>query len=182
MKKILYTEAGPNGTEYKKGEWEKFAIHNESEIKGFFGEYRFLSNFWPAKVLLGDVEYRSVELAYQAAKWKPESRQYFLSCTELESIDYNRNNMPDGYPIDEWNTKKLGIMANLITQKFDPELNPENYQKLQVTGNKHLEEMNWWSDLYWGTNKDGEGENNLGKMLMKTRGQEKNRVSIQPSD
>ena len=169
MGKILYTEAGPNGTEYKKGEWEKFAIHNESGIKGFFGEYRFLSNFWPAKVTFDDVEYRSVELAYQAAKWKPELRQYFLNCTELESIDYNRNNTPNCYSINEWDSKKLDIMENLIKQKFDPEINPENYKKLQETGEKRLEEMNWWDDLYWGTNKNGEGENNLGKLLMNTR-------------
>lgn len=169
MEKILYTEIGPNNSPYKKGDWEKFAIHNESEVKGFFGEYRFLSNFWPAKIILDDVEYKSIELAYQAAKWKPESRDIFLTCTGLDSIDYNRNNTPNGYSVDEWDSIKLNIMTNLVRQKFDPTINPENHKLLIETQNKHLEEMNWWGDLYWGTDKNGEGENNLGNILMKIR-------------
>jgi len=173
MEKILYTETGPNGTAYKKGEWEKFAIHNEKEIKGFFGGYRFLSNFWPAKVFLDGREYPSVELAYQASKWKPEYRGCIQNCTELESIDYNRKSIPDGYTKEVWNTKKFEIMFDLIKQKFDPKLNPENYQKLISTGNKYLEEMNWWGDLFWGTDNDGNGKNMLGKLLMEVRNNKK---------
>jgi hypothetical protein len=170
MKKILYTDIGPNGTQYKKGEWEQFVIHSDMEVKGFFGSYRFLSNFWPAKVFLDDVEYSSVELAYQAAKWKPEHREYFQTCSELEAIKYNEENKPhDACTKEEWTKKKLGIMTNLVTQKFDPKLNPENYQKLLDTDEKLLEEMNWWNDLYWGTNNKGEGENHLGKLLMEVR-------------
>jgi len=169
MQKILYTEIGPNNSPYKKGDWKTFVIHNESEIKGFFGEYRFLSNFWPAKVVLDNVEYTNIELAYQAAKWKPDSRDYFLTCTELDSIEYNRNNIPNGYSTEDWNSIKPSIMTNLVRQKFDPTINPENHKSLLKTQNKHLEEMNWWGDLYWGTNKDGEGENHLGKLLMETR-------------
>ena len=60
-------------------------------------------------------------------------------------------------------------MKNLISQKFDKNLNPENYQKLLDTKDKHLEEMNWWEDLYWGTNKEGVGKNMLGKILMEVR-------------
>lgn len=169
MTKILYTEIGPNGTPYKKGDWKDFAIHNEKEIKGFFGEYRFLSNFWPAKVFLDDIEYKSVELAYQASKWNKESREYFQKCTELESVDYNRKNTPNRYTKNIWDKNKFEIMKNLITQKFDINLNPENHQKLLDTKDKHLEEMNWWGDLYWGTNKSGDGENMLGKILMEIR-------------
>lgn len=169
MQKILYTEIGPKGAEYKKGDWKDFAIQNEKEIKGFFGDYRFLSNFWPAKVFLDGVEYKSVELAYQAAKWRPENRKYFLTCTELESIDYNRKNNHDLYSKEEWLSKNFEIMKDLVSQKFDPLLNPENYQKLLDTADKHLEEMNWWNDLYWGTNNKNEGQNKLGKILMDVR-------------
>ncbi len=170
MRKLLYTEIGPTGSEYKKGDWEDFAIHDEYEIKGFFGKYRFLSNFWPAKVFLDEVLYTSVELAYQAAKWKPQDREYFQSCTELESVDYNRQYKPNGYEDNIWNIKKNEIMFDLLKQKFDKDLNPENFKKLKETGNKYLEEMNWWGDLYWGKNKDGDGQNMLGIMLMNIRG------------
>jgi ribA/ribD-fused uncharacterized protein len=169
MKKILYTEIGPTGSEYKKGDWKDFAIHTEYEVKGFFGEYRCLSNFWPAKVILDGVEYTSVELAYQAAKWKSEHREYFRTCTELESVDYNRKNIPDGYTEENWNLKKNEIMFDLLKQKFDKDLNPDNYERLKQTGDKYLEEMNWWGDVYWGKDKDGNGQNVLGTMLMEVR-------------
>ena|ERR1035437_8914639 len=182
MPKLLYTDIGPSGTQYKKGEWEQFAIHNDKEVKGFFGPYRFLSNFWLAKVFLDDVEYSSVELAYQSAKWKPEHREYFQTCSELEAIKYNVKEIiystpESNVPIrangtieqNEWRANRLGIMTDLVTQKFDPKLNHENYKLLLDTGQMQLEEMNWWNDLYWGTNKEGEGKNNLGKLLMKVR-------------
>lgn len=166
---LLYTEIGPNGSEYKKGEWKSFAIHNDKEIKGFFGEYRFLSNFWSAKVFLDNIEYKNVELAYQASKWKADDRKYFLNCMGLESIDYNRNNIPNGYTKDEWDVKKVEIMKGLLVQKFDKNQNPELYEKLKSTGTKYLEEMNWWDDTFWGKNKDGVGENMLGKLIVEIR-------------
>ncbi len=166
---LLYTEIGPNGSEYKKGEWKNFAIHNDKEIKGFFGEYRFLSNFWPAKVFLDNIEYKNIELAYQASKWRLENRDYFLNCTGLESIDYNRNNTPNRYSENEWKTKKVEIMRDLLVQKFDKKQNPELYEKLKNTGTKYLEEMNWWEDTFWGKNKDEIGENMLGKIIMEIR-------------
>lgn len=169
MKKFLYNEAGPNGTPYEKGQWKEFAIHNDNEVKGFFGEYRFLSNFWPAKISLDGIEYPSVEIAYQASKWKPGNRDFFLNCTELESVDYNRKNTPDGFSKEEWDAKRLDVMKGLLKQKFDPSINPENHKKLISTGEKYLEEMNWWGDFYWGTGEDGKGENMLGKLLMEIR-------------
>jgi predicted NAD-dependent protein-ADP-ribosyltransferase YbiA (DUF1768 family) len=37
-------------------------------IKGFQGEFRFLSNFYPCKVIFDRQEYLSSEAAYQAQK------------------------------------------------------------------------------------------------------------------
>lgn len=41
-------------------------------------------------------------------------------------------------------------------------------QKLIATGNAYLEEGNQWGDKFWGT-VNGNGENMLGKILMKER-------------
>ena len=65
-------------------------------------------------------------------------------------------------------------MKSLLIQKFDRDLNPENYQKLMMTGDKYLEETNYWNDIFWGVakkdlNEQGVGENNLGKLLMEIR-------------
>jgi ribA/ribD-fused uncharacterized protein len=168
-KKIIYTETGIGGEKYKKGDWKRVAVHTETEIKGFFGDYRFLSNFWDANVYLDGVLYKSVELAYQAAKWKPEDRAFFQTCSELESIKFNRDNKPNGYTPNQWHQLKRFIMKELVRQKFDYYLNPRNHQLLLMTGDKYLAELNWWRDRYWGVDLNGHGKNRLGEILMLTR-------------
>lgn len=170
MKK-LFNEVGLSGAEYRKGQWEEIAVHNEKEIRGFFGPYRFLSNFWPARVILDGVVYGSVEVAFQASKWKPENREYFLTCTNKESIDHNRKNNPNLYTAEGWDAIKIEVMCGLVKQKFDKALNPDNHAKLMETGDKFLEEKNWWGDDFWGVVLSGEGQNNLGKILMEVRSQ-----------
>lgn len=170
---IMYDERGLKPeTAYEKGQWREIISHNQDEIKGFFGEYRFLSNFWPAKVFLDGEEYPSVENAYQAAKYKKETRDYFKACSASDAKNKSSDSLQFSYTGEEWDNIRLQIMTSLITQKFDKALNPELYKKLQETGNKYLEETNYWEDTYWGVHKteakeEGVGENNLGKLLMK---------------
>jgi predicted NAD-dependent protein-ADP-ribosyltransferase YbiA (DUF1768 family) len=101
-------------------------------------------------------------------------REYLRTCSPREAIVYARDN-PDGQSSPEdWDERKLYVMRDLLIQKFDPELNPENYEKLLETGDKYLEETNYWEDVYWGVHKTGAaeagvGENHLGKLLMEIR-------------
>lgn len=171
-KKLLFDEAMlPGGKKYELGGWRELpeVVHDEHNIKGFFGEYRWLSNFGKASVELDGIEYASVEKAYQAAKYPPGEREFFTACTNRESIIYVGEHPPRASTTEEWSTKKLEVMAGLLEQKFDPEHNPENAVKLADTGDKYLEETNWWGDMYWGRQLNGEGENNLGKLLMTIR-------------
>lgn len=46
----------------------------------------------------------------------------------------------------DWDTQKLHVMEELLQQKFNKTQNLELYQKLQETGNKYLEETNYWGD------------------------------------
>lgn len=174
-KKILFDEQGLKpGTPFENGQWKEIATHDEHAIKGFFGDYRFLSNFWPAKVFLDGEEYSCTENAYQAAKNPEDKRDYFKICTPKEAIVFVRENPMDESFLDTWEGKKLEIMRDLLIQKFDKNLNPELYQKLKETGDRYLEETNYWGDVYWGVNTNskeekGIGENNLGKLLMEIR-------------
>ena len=174
-KKIIFDETGLKpGTPYEKEQWRNIVSHNEKEIKGFFGEYRFLSNFWPAKVFLDGIEYPSVENAYQAAKYKKGDRVYFEKCSAKEATIFAKENIMSGYSTEEWDKIKLQVMKSLLLQKFDKEINPETLEMLLGTGNKFLEETNYWGDTFWGVskssaNEQGEGENNLGKLLMEIR-------------
>ena len=66
---ILYSEVGlAPGTPYVKSQWRDIASHTDHEIRGFFGDYRFLSNFWPCVVFFEGNQYTEVENAYKAAK------------------------------------------------------------------------------------------------------------------
>lgn len=171
--KPLYTEVSPfpNGEQYHADGWREIPgiIHDETQVKGFFGEYRWLSNFGPAVIVLDGVTYDSAEKAYQAAKWQPEDRTYFQQCTNQEAIKYNRTHRPNGYSAEVWDTLKVDIMRFLLQQKYDPSRNPENAARLIQTGDRYLEETNWWRDTFWGKNLAGEGQNQLGQLLMEIR-------------
>lgn len=131
-------------------------------IDNFTGEYYFLSNFYPVKVVLDGLEYPSLENAYQAAKnFDYERRKNFIPLTAKEAKQEGQKILkrPD------WDQIKILVMTNLIREKFkDSELK----NKLLLTGNQELIEGNTWGDQYWGVCK-GIGENNLGKILMKVR-------------
>lgn len=173
--KIMFDERGvKSDTQYVREQWKEISTHNEKEIKGFFGVYRFLSNFWPAIVFFDGEEYATTENAYQAAKYLKAHRTYFKTCTPKEAAKYTRTNPMDAHTPSEWNMLKHDVMYQLLLQKFDQKMNPDNHEKLRSTGSCYLEESNYWEDKYWGVHKttsreSGEGENNLGKLLMKIR-------------
>ncbi len=148
--------------------------HTETEIKGFFGEYRFLSNMQRCEVFFDGERYVSDENAYQAAKYPKDKRDYFKTCTPGESKTYAIENQESAEPKETWDTKKVEVMKSLLEQKFDKNINADLHSQLLKTGSKYLEETNYWNDSFWGVFKEksedmGEGENNLGKLLMEIR-------------
>lgn len=138
-------------------------INDCMDIKGFSGKYRFLSNFYASKVLFDDLEYNTVEAAYQAAKTEDLSARRRIreaekpgDCKRLGQRVKLREN---------WEQDKLKVMEELVRQKFkDADLR----EKLLATGDSYLEETNHWGDTFWGVCK-AHGTNHLGKILMKVR-------------
>jgi ribA/ribD-fused uncharacterized protein len=144
-----------------------YAVHDAYNIKGFFGEYRFLSNFWICPVMYDRMFYQSIENAYQASKCKPEYRFDFLEVAP-KTAKHMWKNYPSAYEGDEWRDKNFDIMAGLVFDKFHRNL--ELRQKLLNTGSKYLEELNDWGDGWWGVDvKKKRGQNKLGFILMATR-------------
>lgn len=156
------------------GKERDYIIHNDHEIKGFFGEYRFLSNFEVAGVYFEGVLYPSTEHAYQAAKsLDPEIRKQFLNitCAEAKNLGNGKKlkNHPDLMSIilrEDWESVKFDIMFSVCFDKFYRHSNLR--QKLLDTGKRYLEETNHWGDRIYGVC-DGEGKNMLGQILMKIR-------------
>lgn len=134
------------------------------EIKGFQGQYRWLSNFAASRIVYNGHSFPTVEHAYQAAKaWhSPLIRDEIMKVVtpalakKLGSTVQLRPN---------WDATKLEIMKYLLEQKFNL---PEFKDKLLATGNAYIEETNYWGDRFWGVCR-GVGQNNLGKLIMSIR-------------
>jgi ribA/ribD-fused uncharacterized protein len=147
-----------------------YAVHSKDQIKGFFGPYRFLSNFFIAPVFFEAMVYRTSENAYQAAKTQDTTLRFlFQNCEPWEAKDKGGKN---GLLAErkafrkDWEDVKTEIMCVIVFDKFAR--NRDLRDKLLETGLRHLEEANSWGDKVWGT-VDGEGENRLGRILMNVR-------------
>ena len=132
-------------------------------INKFFGEYRWLSNFWAVEVVLDGVTYNSTEAANQAAKTLDmKEREEIRAATTFKQAKHL------GYLVTlrkDWEKVKLQVMEDLLQQKFK---HPDLRAKLIATYPEELIEKNTWNDTFWGQCK-GKGENHLGKLLMKIR-------------
>ncbi len=139
-------------------------------IRNFKGPYAFLSNFFEPSPVVWGYTYNSVENAYQAGKCKKDDvkgRAQFLKLTPAQAKKLGQKVTMR----EDWEEVKLRLMEHLLRQKFAI---PELKEQLLKTGDAILEEGNWWGDRFWGTcyNKEEgvwEGENHLGKLLMKIR-------------
>ena len=134
-------------------------------IDYFREEYEFLSNFYPVCVKYDGVLYYNAEAAYQAQKCaNADDKKQF---DKLRSSEAKRL----GGKVElrhDWDQVKLPLMEEIVRAKFTQ--NPYLAEFLVKTGDKELIEGNRWGDVYWGVHiRTGEGENHLGKILMKLR-------------
>ncbi len=141
-------------------------LHDKNNIKGFFVDFRWLSNFHLCPVSYEGQLFPSSEHAYQAAKIIPESRQYLINVSSGQvKKEWKKYTLLDK-DVFSWDNRKLGVMKIILMDKFTR--NDELRYKLLDTEDKYLEETNWWGDKFWGVC-ENEGENNLGKLLMEIR-------------
>ena len=133
-------------------------------IKEFQGKYRFLSNFFPSPVMWNNIEYPTVEHAYQAAKTLDVDKREII---RLQPTPGQAKRIGRVIPLrEDWNEVKLKIMEYLVKQKFTRHENLK--EQLLATGDEKLAEGNSWNDTYWGVCR-GVGKNYLGIILMKVR-------------
>ncbi|MCK5605676.1 NADAR family protein [Candidatus Pacearchaeota archaeon] len=132
-------------------------------ISGFKDEYRFLSNFWPAPIFYAGALFKTTEHAYQACKM--ERTADFIVVAIQETPGKAKREGRDRPMKSDWDDRKVGVMLDISRLKFKT---AGLRAMLLETGDAHLEEANQWGDRFWGT-VDGEGENHLGKILMKVR-------------
>ncbi len=148
------------------GKERDYIIHDERNIKGLFGEYRYLSNFEVCDVIIDGELYGSAEAAYMAQKTlNQEVRNLFKKSREITPIEARKL----GQIIEirpDWKDFKIEAMTQAILSKFN--INKHLTEKLLSTGDKYIEETNHWNDQFWGVC-NGIGENHLGRILMRVR-------------
>jgi ribA/ribD-fused uncharacterized protein len=125
-------------------------------VERFADDFRFLSNFWPAKVVMDGATYPTVEHAYQAAKTTDERDRLKIRLADSPGVAKKLGKLVSLRP--HWDSINILVMNALLRQKFAP--GSKLAKKLLETGDARL--------VYWGVCK-GVGENHLGELLMMIR-------------
>lgn len=135
-----------------------------TKIAEFQGDYRFLSNFWPAEVVFEGITYPTVEHAYQAAKTLDVAERRRIAAMPAPADAKRAGRALPLRP--DWERVKFEVMEICVRYKFTH--HPDLRAKLLATGDATLEEGNTWGDRVWGVYQ-GQGENRLGRILMRVR-------------
>lgn len=140
------------------------------DIPVFFGEYRFLSNFYISPFTFRKELYQSSEHAFQACKLKNKKHRDIIRLTIAPKDAKRLGRM---YPlIDNYEDLKKNLMYSILCKKFRQ--NENLSYRLGSTGESKLVEGNTWHDNFWGDCfcpdcKGIVGQNHLGKILMQVR-------------
>ncbi len=129
-------------------------------------EHAWLSNLAESSFVLDGMRWPSVEHYYQAQKyagttWEKEIRAA-ATPHKARKMGQNRSLTVRS----DWPEVKQAIMRHALEAKFAQ--NRELRERLLGTGEEELIHQSS-SDLYWGRSLNGEGENQLGIMLMEVR-------------
>lgn len=136
-----------------------------TEIRSFRGEYEFLSNFYETPIEYEGLRYLNSEAAFQAQKCRTEEEKMeFCDCPPGKAKRRGRQVLLR----EDWENVKVSLMEEIVRAKFTQ--HPELAALLLSTGERELLEENKWHDTFWGVDlATDQGENHLGKILMKIR-------------
>lgn len=168
----------------------------DTHVYGFFDRHRYLSNFHLQPVEYEGITYPSNENAYHAAKLFPGDPQPLLivedgiprEITRLDFVNLDPNvskqkgrginlraDWLSDLPLEDQIADSQGILILQVRDKIMYDLNLSKFSQntgllklLEETGDRYLEETNWWKDNYWGVC-EGNGLNKLGRILMLIR-------------
>jgi N-glycosidase YbiA len=134
-------------------------------INSFTGKHRFLSNFYPCVITMGNAKYPSAEHAYMS--FKNNSPQWIAKCQDSSITPVQIKQLSRHIDLIEgWDTIRLQVMLDVLDAKFGQ--NPDLAAQLIATGDEELIEGNTWGDTFWGV-RNNVGENHLGELLMRIR-------------
>lgn len=142
-------------------------------IERFDGRYRGLSNFFPSRIEIDGVTYRTVEHAFQALKSLQAAQRLTIAAAPRPGLAKKLGGPKAKGGIvtlrEDWEQVKDRLMLALLCLKFS---DASLAHLLVSTHPARLIEGNYWGDTTWGAVwKDGcwVGENRLGRLLEQVR-------------
>lgn len=134
------------------------------EIKGFTGEYEFLSNAYPCTVEYKGLKYTNAEAAFQASRCFDENaKKKFTKLSASKAREKGRKvtSIDPAFVVYE-----VDIMYDVLSHKFKQ--NEDLKNKLLATGDAKLINESVFRDTLYGVH-DGVGDNMLGNLLEELR-------------
>jgi hypothetical protein len=126
----------------------------------------WLSNFHPVRITLDGESWPSVEHYYQAQKYADpavrKSIRAAADAAQARKLGQSRSLLPRA----DWEAIKVSIMTTALRAKFTQ--HRAMAERLRATGDAEIVHRSS-TDLLWGRNSDGLGENLLGQLLMAQR-------------
>lgn len=115
-------------------------------INEFRGEYRFLSNFSPSRIVGSyGIEYRTAEAAFQAGKTDDPALKERIARARSP---YQAKGLGRQLELPaDWDERRHVVMRAVLESKFEDSL---LLQRLLNTEDAVLVEGNTWHDNYWG--------------------------------
>lgn len=130
------------------------------------GANGWLANFSSHTILLRGRLWPSVEHYFQAMKFSdPATRQRILKASSPSEAQHVAATLVGGRRPDWYRVRNI-VMYNAIKAKFTQ--HPDLADQLRQTGSRRIVEVA--RDSYWGSGRDGCGRNQMGRLLMRLRG------------
>jgi ribA/ribD-fused uncharacterized protein len=133
-------------------------------------QYKEFLNYYPVKLLLEGKEWPTVEHYFQAMKF-PSNPEYqeTIRKTKTPAAAKRMGKTRDVAIRPDWSSFRLTVMETAIREKFS-ERHDDLRRKLLETGDAILRQDSP-QDNFWGIGRSKKGQNELGKILMKIRGE-----------
>lgn len=129
--------------------------------------FHYLSPFSAHRIEIWGEVFPTVEHAYQAARVKPgQERDLIKSAPSPLNAWREGQKCKERPEIQVEDFDKDVVMEELFRAKM--EQHPDIVDILKESGEQDLLKV-YDTDYYWGTGKDGSGENKMGKLWMKLR-------------
>lgn len=137
---------------------------------GMRDEYGYLSNFWPAPIMLKGVTWPTSEHYFQAQKFAGTEHEEAIRRVASPMIAARMGRSRARPLRPDWDVVKQNIMLDALRAKFKQ--HPDLGELLRATGDAQLVEHSR-RDAYWADGGDGRGLNQLGQLLMRVRSEQR---------